>query len=322
MLTRRLAALLIGTSLVIPLATRAAVPACATAQGDWQDITGAGPGGSGSWALQVDDRGNISGTHRYSNSSATCKSGTWGVSGQMRSGGQFQLTATWPEKLFVRPAACALTITRSGSIAQPGCNAASGNWTNSGGASGTFSMSHGCDRPSGDGETTPVFESWNDGGAGTIAKFTQSLLPTNFNYGGRYIYETFLPSETVDTCEFQGSIYGHAFRQNGEPMYRPSEVPSSYEDRIGMEPGLVIYFRNHGRAPCGYAFKQRMKIDCDTATGNQQFRVNDVIMKAEFRDVTSIRSSTVVTKRWGPLPAGLLSPIIDLLLNQAEAQRP
>jgi hypothetical protein len=300
---------------MLALDVSAASPSCATAQGSWTDETGSG-NGSGTWGLTVDDRGNISGIHRYSNPGTICPGGDWGVQGQMRSNGQFELTATW-NSLFTRPAGCAEKMSRKGTLQQPGCNVANGSWTNSGGVSGTFKMSHSCDVPNGSGETTPAFRFWSDGGSGTTAYFEQSLLPTNFNYGGRFIYETFNNAENVDTCYWEGSRYLPVSKPNGEPMYRPSEVPANYQDKVGMSPEIIIYFRNNGRAPCGYALKQRMKIDCDAATGNQQYRVNDLIMKAELLDVVSGRSSTVVSKRWGPVPSSFLLPIIDFLLGAA-----
>ena len=180
------------------------------------------------------------------------------VSGTYTGNGNFTLTASWAASNGTRPIGCAQTLSETGHLNQPGCNDATGTWSNSGGLNGSFHMTQLCTLPS---ETAPVFQYW--GGTGnypTSATFSQSIFSAVFsvyNWGGRTVKETF-PNPTVsDSCYFSGGPYLPAVNPTPGTPKQFGSNQSTYTDAIGTDPAVVIAYRQAGRAPCGFAFTQK-----------------------------------------------------------------
>jgi hypothetical protein len=302
MLRVRFAALAASLLLLQPFGALAQ-QTCATAEGSWNDA-------NAGWSLTSDGNGNYTGL-LTNKASAGCPSVLWGVTGRQRTGGDFQFTAVWNTQ-FTRPVGCVESISYSGHLNQPGCNRASGTWQNSGSNVGAFNATSACRVPTG--ESTPVFQNWGTGDRETIGQFQQYILP-HFNYGGRFVYETF-NNDATDTCHFSGSRYAYAFKNNGAPQHLSAGTQASMIDSVGMSPELIRYYRvTANRSPCQYILRQRMKIGCETASADQIYKTNELTMRIEDRDVVVGRGPTFASKSWGPKPpAKWLPTIIDYLL--------
>lgn len=296
-----LGVLMLGPGVADVLATP---PACATIEAsNWHDDTG-------TWGLHQDSNGNIEGL-LVSDASSTCPGGEYSVTGDYTGDGQFSLTAEWA--IGIRPQGCAKTINQSGSIHQPGCNTASGTWTNSGGLNGQFEMSYGCRVPTG--ETAPQFQNWGSPGAyPTSAVFSQKLKETDFNWGGRKVTETF-PVAGSDGCWFPGSLYSAVTASPSRTIYPSPDVPTSYFDAIGVAPEFIEYYRQKGRAPCGYELNQHLSTDCPAPEGDSEYLNHQVFFGIGLTTITSSRAGVQASKVWGTpavqiLLISVLSPVV------------
>jgi hypothetical protein len=305
MLRHRITALLTGLILIVPCIAHAQ-QTCATAAGSWTS-------NHGTWTLVDDGDGDYTGLF-VNKASTGCPSVQWGLTGRMRTGGDFTFTAVW-NTLFVRPPGCVAQVSYSGHLDQPGCNRASGSWNN-GTTVGSFSASTSCRVPTG--ESTSVFQNWGSGERETIAQFQSYILP-HYNWGGRFVYETFGYDET-DTCHFEGSRYPRVFKNNGAPIHLNAGSQASLVDSVGMGPDIIRYYRvTANKSPCQYILRQRMKMACETFSADQVYQVNELTMRIEDRDIVVGRGTTFASKSWGPrAPHKWLPTIIDYLLSYPE----
>ena len=273
-------ALLVGLSQLVCI--QDAVPqACATMQtdnnGQVLNQGGNGPAwvwtGTGAFNLDQNSNGLITGNEGYPN----CNPGAnppdfYTTTGIMNNNGGFSLTSTYQGSY----PGCATTLTMSGTVSAPGCNVANGNWSNSGGLSGTFKMTHGCYYPTG--ETNQAFQGWAQQIQGSFvyekAIFQVQLAPLVFNWGGRTISETF-PQPAVDGCWWPLS----AIPKLVTIATRSTTVDSTaaYSDSIGPLTIAVDYYRQQGRTPCSLTTQQVLVIDCPNPPGNLTYSTNTQI---------------------------------------------
>jgi hypothetical protein len=250
-------------SLLVPsIQQAAAAEACASMTASWTD-------GSGSWVLGQDSRGTITG-FMAQNGKSTCPSGNrYDVTGSYQGGGRFSLSGKYTGSDTLN---CAVSFSQGGTISGPGCAQASAGWSNSAGRSGVsiMTVNAGCIVPNG--ETQSVLDHWNttidDTAAGVWSTSLQPPIGQEFfDFGGRTVKETF-DNNATDTCYFVGSKYtkvtsGQPYA--GDPVNLRSKT--GYFDKVGFgDDDEPRYFRQHGRAPCGYYFNQTMVIDCNVGT--------------------------------------------------------
>jgi hypothetical protein len=259
-------AVAVGFSVLVPsVQDAAAAEACASMTGAWTD-------GSGQWTLGQDTEGRITGT-QAPNGQGTCPTGNgYNVTGNYTGGGGVFLTGTYTGSDTLH---CAASITQAVTVGGAGCAHASGSWSNSAGRSGvtTMTLNAGCVVPNG--ETPSVFTRWSTTIDQTAVGIWHTSLqqpptlpaPDFVDFGGRTVTETF-DNNAVDTCYFAGSKYTKV--TSGQPYAgRPVNLASKagYDDRVGFgDDEEPTYFRQHGKAPCGYYFNQTMVIDCNVGT--------------------------------------------------------
>jgi hypothetical protein len=237
--------------------------------------------------------------------------GVYSITGTYVGSGRFNLTAQCPAATH---SCYVLQISYSGTLHKPGCATATLSWTTSG-ASGTQTMSRPSYLPAG--ETTPQFQQWTD----TYALYHQSLLPTNYNYGGRTIAESF-PTAGTDTCWFPNSAYPYQAVGVAYPSITfGNSAPSGYSDSIGVGADRINYYRQHNRAPCGYTWYQRMSIDVLGNGGTTQYTgyiTNTLYVGIGKTSITVNRAGGSAYQIWGtPVPPpGLIQSILNLLLLQ------
>jgi len=177
------------------------------------------------------------------------------------------------------PFQTATSITFTGSLGQPGCNFAYGNWSNSLGNSGGFGVSQAyptntaniftrpADVPTS--ETSQQSGSWNTTLGG--APWHQTLVPNSpaGEFSGRVVYE-YASGTGTDSCWFQGSVFKYPFNVistpgfgwgvNGRNLWGP--------DLIGWTLKAVQFYRAQNRVPCGARFQQQMVIDAAYSPNN------------------------------------------------------
>lgn len=286
--------------LFAPLASWA--QSCASATGQWQT--------SGGGQISLTQTGSvIQGT--LSPENPICPSWTYiRTAGAFLGNGSFTVTFQWGDAWGGRPVQCPKTISYTGAIQKPGCNKATIGWQSEFPQnSGQFYAQQSCRLPS---ETTPQFVQW--GGVGyqdTQAAFVQSYTPTDYNWGGRTVSESF-PQLGYDSCWFYGSDYP-AFVQGipHAPTTLTGAVPTGSRDTIGMSPAVVNFYRRRGKTPCGFTVYQTMSIDCAAPQGTTAFKTHPLFLGAEYMTVTSGRAGIEASRIWGtPAIELLMSPIL------------
>jgi hypothetical protein len=104
---------------------------------------------------------------------------SYSTTGTMNNNGGFYLTSTYQGNYL----GCASTVNMRGTLSGAGCTAANGNWSNSSGLAGSFTMTHGCYVSTG--ETNQVFQGWaqqtNQGIVYEAAVFQVQVAPLTFN---------------------------------------------------------------------------------------------------------------------------------------------
>jgi len=282
-------------------------PACASVATmpnfPWQialsSLNGVADTGSyGTLILNQAQNGNITGTWNGSCNGGT-GSLTVNLSGAYQGNGQFFMSGS------SLPGQCAFSISFQGTLSRvPACNSGAITFTYSGGGYGAGQISHSCYAPST--ETTPVFQGFGyEGGEPTMATFRQSLVPTDFDWGGRYIYETSPPNSGSDGCWIPDN---------------PDNIPkfdvvtgggysivegSSYGDDIGATEDIVNYYRAHQRAPCGFQVQQQVWIRCDpnsivagTPTTDVNFKNYTDSVGIGTTDVNATKGTVFAETQW------------------------
>lgn len=144
-----------------------------------------------------------------------------------------------------------------------------------------------------DGETT-ASDGWSTLDP-TLHNFKQTLTPAGTSFVGRTVTEQDPGNGGPDTCYWTNSAWdpfdkvdGSTWTVTSGNQYKP--------DQVGYFPGVVAYYRNNGRAPCGTKFKQRMVIDC--TTGPITFITNDLEASITATTVTSKRAGVSASKNY------------------------
>lgn len=262
------------------------------------------------FAISQSSGGHLSGQMTAGGGGNCPSTAHYTISGEYWGSGNFGFTAYFhddgnPFHPQGQNPGCVNTVSFTGTLQKPGCNNASGSWNNSGGGSGTYTMTHACFVPSA--ETTPQVTGWGgDGVYPTSAVFHQSIIATDFDWGGRTISETF-PQDGIDTCWWPGSKYTQTLRGiPWAPITFDRGAPSGYYDAVGMSPTVADYYRKQGKSPCGFTLYQRMTIDCPN--GNTPYITNTLYLGVEPTTVTNKRAGVPATEVWGsPAPSYIMS---------------
>lgn len=296
-------------------------PACAsvatTASLSWNTVFS--PGGTWALSLAQDAQGNITGTAAYV--SSACKDTPESVAGTANGDGSFSLAMTDPNG----PQMCAetdFTVTLSG----PGCAQATGTYTDQTGlgSTGTVKMtdSEGVQAKA---ETAPLFQQWETNNP-AIADFWQDIVPTDYNFVGRAVTETFPGNNLANGCDKNSgsppvvglptvTIYPNQLESNG--------ITTGYGDRIGFssDDTTIDKIREVGDAPCTISREQDISID--TATGSEQYQVNTLIYQIGITTLQVWRgppaSPSPSTQRYFPtlavlVPSAVIAPLVVLTL--------
>jgi hypothetical protein len=126
-----------------------------------------------------------------------------------------------------------------------------------------------------------------------MATFGQSVVPSNHDWGGRTDYET-SPTPGSDTCWFPD-----AAKDGVQPITTVTgggftfASGSSYKDDIGTTIGVVLYYRSHNRAPCGFQVQQALWMECDPADHSKDANY------LTYTDSVGIGTTDVVATRGG-----------------------
>ncbi len=199
-------------------------------------------------------------------------------------GGAFGLTMTGQYSYYL----CATVVNYSGTVDQPGCNAAHGTWYNNGGANGVFTMTKQCDVPTGE---TSTFVTWDDlDGNPGFAHWRATLASTSIDFGGRSVSESSPEGSGTDTCWRSGDPYDPftSVTGNGADV---TPVSDTYDDLIGMPSKQITYYRLHQRAatPCGSTITQVLSIDC--SSNSPPYATNTLIYTLSNTTITSQRGA-------------------------------
>jgi len=228
------------------------------------------PGGTWALSLAQDLDGTISGTATYV--SSACKDTPQSVSGTANGDGTFALAVTDPSGTCGETD---FTVTLSG----PGCAQATGTYTDHSGlgSTGTVKMTDGAGvLPSGETPSAFLFLE-----TPTTAEFTMNLVPTDYNFQGRAVTETF-PAGLDDGClSNPGSpvipnpppitVYPLVNGPGGNPLGTPvNGVTTGYEDQVGLVEAEVNQIRAVGDAPCTLTAVQHMWIDTSSQYDDYQ----------------------------------------------------
>ena len=249
------------------------------------------PGGSYGLSLTQSSTGYVSGSGITVNSKCPYNSV---VAGTAEGNGVFSLAQTVPGNLCGE-------VTSQVTLSGPGCASATGTYfsTNSFNttSTGTVMMSDGQGVPV-ESETTPVPVEV-DSADPTVEDFYQYLQPTNYNFEGRTITESF-PSPGTDTCWFPGGPFPQPLVNRPTKSIYPyvdssvSSVATGYWDEVGPSVEVVDAYRLADHSiPCSLTYQQVMSID--TLSGSQVYAVNTLQMIIGPTTVTDIRNHVPAT---------------------------
>lgn len=148
------------------------------------------------------------------------------------------------------------------------------------------------------GETTSAKGWADDDAAPAVHQFEQTLKPTGTSFTGRTITESD-SSTATDTCWWSGSRFRKVTGvTSGEWTVRSRNRWGL--DSIGWtDLGTIQYYREQGRAPCGFTKYQRLTISgCGGGSSSTVYRTN-VPLSSTFTDthVTVSRSGVSKTRR-------------------------
>jgi len=166
---------------------------------------------------------------------------------------------------------CPANVSASVTMAQSGCDHGAAIVSLDGsGISQQWTST--CFKPTGE---VTAFDYWDTPDSNPIQGiFHATMQPTTFNFGGRYIKETFPAADNPnpDGCYFAGSRKGRYIPTEAPGHYEDSSSGNRYEDDIGFDgdgPGtqgydVIYYYRSVGKAPCSFRANQRMTVDCQS----------------------------------------------------------
>ncbi|MBI4441926.1 MAG: putative Ig domain-containing protein [Acidobacteria bacterium] len=155
-----------------------------------------------------------------------------------------------------------VSFTFDGTMANSGCNSASGTLTNTEGppySNPDLTMTKPPDDPDGSPtETTAAIAWW--GAAPTVLQF-QGTIQASTSFAGRQVFEA--PNfEPTDTCWFSGLLESQRFHITGGGWFVGYYYFDNrwHYDYVGMGPGLIDIYRNNNRIPCSAAAGQNMHL--------------------------------------------------------------
>ncbi len=257
-----------GQSCNTPRCSPNPVP-CAQCTGSWTDNYG--------FVWNVTSNNNppsvgtysISGTLQFSNPAPGCPGVTYQLSGTISQYSGLQGVVAgetdidWMASGPSPPGACGGYIPddwirQSGTIVNDSCDYGSGTWSEANGQNGSFTMTKPTDTPDGNPTESSTFVAWWSAYP-TVALFEQTIASSK-DLAGRQVYEA-SNGDPSDGCWFSGSAYPPATLSGGGWYVGFYYFNSSWDyDYVGMDPTIVDYYRNNGRAPCLIARPQAMRM--------------------------------------------------------------
>jgi len=248
---------------------------CAHCSGSWTDDTGA------LWTVASNNTPTSYGTYTVSgsvsvpNPTAGCPGVTFTVTGNISQyfGSASSRGTTTIQWLASNPVPsnppCGFppqsTITYTGTIINNSCDTASGSWTNSTGATGTFTAAKNPDVPDLSPTETNATVAWYSL-IPTVMLFQPTIGSSKY-MAGRQVFEA--PSSApIDSCWFPGSqILPGSLSGGGWHVGFYFFNNTWTYDYVGMTPYTIEYYRNNSRVPCTVALYQAMRLyQSDTAS--------------------------------------------------------
>lgn len=160
-----------------------------------------------------------------------------------------------------------------------------------GGGAGDVEVS--CPTPTGE---TTTSGGWADSeNLGTVHKWNQTLTPSSINFSGRTVFEQGNTAGNTDSCYFPQSAVPPAALSGGSWDVHNGNTWGP--DYVGHRPDAVNYYRQHGRAPCGYNVAQSMYIDCPTGSSSIYAQLQQTYDITSTR-VTSGRNGQTASRTW------------------------
>lgn len=267
------------------------------------------PGGTWTWVLSQDADGTLQGTGTSVSSGCTTGS-TSTLSGTANGDGTFSVASY---ESTCNSQVTDDTITSTITLSGPGCAKATGTisetYTNDLGetqtGSGTVTLTDGNGVLS-TGETTPIFFYYLPS-LPADAYFWQEIAPTSYDFQGRAVAESFPNGITADSCNKPGSpiITPHP-ETTIYPLVTSDDttggqlagdgIMTGYGDDDGLDVSVVDAIRGvAGDTPCAIATQQNMTID--TATGSDQYQVNNIVFEIGFSTYAVQRGPSVSPTR-------------------------
>jgi hypothetical protein len=289
-----------------PRCTPNPVP-CAHCAGSWTDNYGA------KWAVTSNTMPaamgvfSVSGTLQVSNPVAGCPAVTWTVSGTLTqtfgtAGSRGTTAAHWVGSSPSPSATCGgwtpfASVTFDGNILNDGCDFSSGTWSNSDGASGSFSMTKPTDYPDlSPAETSPAVYWWST--YPTVALFDQTIGSSKY-LAGRQVFES--PNGSVsDTCWFSGSAVDRGGLSGGGWYVGFYFFNNRWEyDYVGLTPAQIGYYRSNSRTPCLITVPQAMNIYAYDATSSSVYFTDTLYVNLpDLVNVGVARAGVAAWRTW------------------------
>ena len=147
--------------------------------------------------------------------------------------------------------------------------------------------------------SVPTGETTGDNGWSNLdpTQYTyEQTLTGSGNFVGRTVTEQDPGGGGPDTCWFADSPWDKFDHVDGSSW--PVITGNKWHfDSVGYKPGVVSYYRNQGRAPCGTSFQQRMVISCPNGSP-MQYKTNTLTASITSTQVTASRDGNSHTKTW------------------------
>ena len=247
---------------------------CSHAQGYWQIVT---PPNEGSILL------NQSGTTLTGGGYPLYCASPWPLSNGLSIAGAFGGTVTNPlnpdEFYFCYP-----RVDFGGTVQGPGCDTASGTYSNIAVTNAPFTWQKACDLATGE---TTALGSWDQTFHTFLATVQGSDGP---NFGGRGVQETdYAPA--VDTCYFSTSMVPEATGVTNPGIVYVNTI-NVYGDKLGWFPDAVTCYRQQEVTPCAATIYQRMVLHCNTI-GPVAYKDNVLILRIFSLTVRNERDGVI-----------------------------
>ena len=131
----------------------------------------------------------------------------------------------------------------------------------------------------------------------TLHRWNQTLTPFGGPYAGRSVTERNPGGGGPDTCYFPGSRYFPAESITGGTWQVDSNGGWG-ADYVGWTYQAVLYYRDHGRAPCETTFPQDMEIDVPGGNPPANYTRNVLAMGLTDTTVWSQRAGQYAERIW------------------------